>query len=142
MKLQRALPRLLLSLLTLAVVVAGCRGETPEAAFKAFVSAIRSGDRDAAWDAFSQQTRSALQDYLERQRLPGAASRPAKDVLFDTQLLSSMREILYIDVLTQSGGRAVLQIVDEQEEKQQVTMVLEEGHWRVELALPSPGAAR
>ena len=49
-----------------------------------------------------------------------------------------MREILYVDVLTQSGGRAVLEIVDENEEKQQVTMVMEEGRWRVELPIPSP----
>jgi len=128
-----------LFLLALLALAPGCRRETPEAAFKAFVTAVRAGDRDVAWDAFSKQTRGALESYLAQQRGPGSPERPAKDVLFDGQLLSSMREILYVDVLTQSGGRAVLEIVDENEEKQQVTMVLEDERWRVEL--PIPGAA-
>lgn len=126
------------ALLACAALGPGCRGDTPEAAFKAFITAVRAGDRDAAWEAFSKKTQRALEAYLGQQRPPGAPVRAAKDELFDSQLLMSLREILYIDVLTQSGGRAVLEIVDENEEKQQVTMVLEEGRWCLELPVPAP----
>lgn len=134
-----------LSLLILAVVgwtlCAGCRDDArPETALQSFLSALRRGDTEATWNAFSKQTQSGLEAFWQAKAPPGSAGRPVKEALFESGLVRTMREVVRVEVLTQSGGKAVLEIVDDADEKQQLRMVLEEGRWKVDLDLPKPRA--
>lgn len=123
-----------LALLLLLFVVA-CKGATPEDAFRAFTLALSKGEHARAWELFSADTRAQLEGRLQAQQLTGDR-QPAHAVLFERGLLRASREIVGIEVLTQSGGRAVLRVSDEEGEQQQVTMVLEDGAWKVHLELP------
>ncbi len=137
---RQTLAALLLGALALALVV-GCRDDSrPEPALQNFLSALRRGDTDATWACFSKQTQSGLEAFWQAKAPPGAASRPVKDVLFENGLVRAMREVVRIEVLTQSGGKAVLEIVDDSDEKQQLRMVLEDGRWKIDLDLPKPKA--
>jgi hypothetical protein len=134
-----------LCLLVLAVVSwalgAGCRdGARPETALQSFLSALRRGDTEATWNAFSKQTQTGLEAFWQTKAPPGSAGRPVKEMLFESGLVRTMREVVRVEVLTQSGGKAVLEIVDEADEKQQLRMVLEDGSWKVDLDLPKPKA--
>jgi hypothetical protein len=123
----------LVSLLLLAAVA--CQDRGPEDAFRAFTLALSKGEHARAWELFSADTRQALDTQLRAQHLV-SDRQPAHAVLFERGLLRSSREIVGIEVLTQSGGRAVLRVSDEEGEQQQVTMVLEDGAWKVHLELP------
>jgi hypothetical protein len=123
-----------LALLLLLLVVA-CKDDKPEDAFRAFTLALSKGEHARAWELFSADTRTRLDALVGAQRL-AADKEPAHAVLFERGLLRASREIVNIEVLTQSGGRAVLRVSDEEGEQQQVTMLLEDGAWKVHLDLP------
>ncbi|MBN2357826.1 MAG: DUF4878 domain-containing protein [Deltaproteobacteria bacterium] len=137
---RRILPSLLLAVVGLALAV-GCRGGSdPEAALQGFLSALRRGDAEAAWNGFSRQTRDGLEAFWQAKAPPGSARRPVKEVLFESGLVRTMREVVRVEVITQSGGKAVLELIDDADEKQQLRMVLEDGGWKVDLDLPKPRA--
>ena len=118
----------------------GCPDNAPERAFDVFYRALQRGDVDTAWASLSQRTRTALEGVVARATPPGAVSRPAQQVLFEQGMLAPMREILSVQVLNRAGEQATLQVEDEAEQKQQITMVLEQGEWRVVLPVPESGA--
>jgi len=120
-------------------LVGGCRDDMrPEAALQSFLSALRRGDTEATWNSFSKQTRDGLEAFWQAKAPPGSARRPVKDALFESGLVRNLREVVRVEVITQSGGKAVLELVDDTDEKQQLRMVLEDGGWKVDFDLPKP----
>lgn len=101
-----------------------------------FVAALRNGETEKAWNYFCPNTQKQLTDLLAKATPSGAKPQPPQKMLFEGGLFKNMREITRVEVLTQSKGRAVLQVVDETEAKQQLTMVLEQEKWCLQLELP------
>ncbi|MFH1808235.1 MAG: hypothetical protein ABIJ09_05805 [Pseudomonadota bacterium] len=127
--------RLLLCTALLTLLALACSEDSPEKAFRAFTLAVSKGEHARAWDLFSVDTRTRL-DSMIRAQDPSAKGDQVHEVLFQRGLLRATREIVGIEVLTQSRGRAVLRVSDEEGEQQQVTMVLEDGAWKLLLELP------
>jgi len=122
-------------------LAAGCRDDAkPEAALQNFLTALRRADGEATWNALSKQSRSGLEAFWQAKAPAGSASRPVKEVLFESGLMRTMREVVRVEVVTQSGGKAVLELVDDADEKQQLRLVLEDGSWKIDLDLPKPRA--
>ena len=130
---------ILLLLAVVGLAPAACRDEArPESALQVFLSALRRSDTEATWNAFSKKTRADLEAFWQAKAPPGSAGRPVREVLFESGLVRGMREVVRVDVITQSGGKAVLELVDDNDEKQQLRMVLEDGGWKVDFDLPKP----
>jgi hypothetical protein len=125
--------------LFLLVFLGACQRESPEAAFDAFYKALRRGDVDGTWLGFSEQTQKKLEDYLAANSPPGVEKKSARARLLDEKLVRASRQIVRVEPLTQSAGKAVLEVTDDIGEKQQVRMVFENKAWRVDIDLPSPG---
>ena len=121
--------------LWLLLFALACKDDKPEDAFRAFTLALSKGEHARAWEMFSADTRKQLDARIQAQHL-GGDRQPSHAVLFERGLIRATREIVGIEVLTQSGGRAVLRVSDEEGEQQQVTMLLEDGTWKVHLELP------
>lgn len=103
----------------------------PEPAFRRFVTAVQSGDVDGAWALLSHGTQEALTSYVERQRELGAKipGDPRQAVLGDAKLAQPIESL---SIKEPGEDRAVL-TVTAGGVTQDVTMVKEDGAWRLSL---------
>lgn len=124
---SRLLP-LLLSLCALA----GCREQppsTPEAAYRAFASALRAGDRAAAYAALSEPTREAIEARATQiaEASKGMVKNDPAVMLFQSG--TRPEPLGEVKVLEQHDTTAVLEVGGAR-----VTMVRDTaGRWRVDL---------
>jgi hypothetical protein len=138
---NRAFPRRALLLLALAGA-AGCVKPTddPVKTFRLFVERVQAQDTDGAWELLSRDTRGALTDLVARRSAASGGAIPAdpKQALFGSATLA--RPIAGVEVAEPGDRRAVLRVTHPGGDTQSVTMVKEEGGWRLQLEVP-PAAA-
>jgi hypothetical protein len=121
------------------IVLAACaRPQGPEAAFRAFVNATASGQRDAAWALLSDASRKTVEAAWQEAKKAGGEGAPASPqaMLFSDDL-RVQRRVKSITVASSQGDRTVLRVTDDLGESREVPMVREGGAWRVELTVPS-----
>lgn len=129
--------------LALALVATG-RGcapvdATPEGAARAFVSASRSGDRQAVWALLGPESRRALDD----------AAKGATDNVGGTRRFGAldMLEVGASDttwapsgyaVVARSGDEARVEVRGPDGQRDELRLVRVDGRWRVEVTWPAP----
>lgn len=117
---------------------AGCAKPTddPAKTFRLFVERVQGGDTDGAWDLLSRDTRGALTDLVARRSAASGGAIPAdpKQAVFGSATLA--RPIATVEVQEAGESRAVLRVTHPGGESQEVTMVREEGGWRLDLEVP------
>lgn len=142
MSLRTSLRRAL-ALLALAVAasLAGCAKPTddPAKAFRLFVDRVQAQDTDGAWELLSRDSQGALTDLVKRRSAESGGAIPAdpKEAVFGSAALA--RPIEKVEVAEASDRRAILNVTHPGGESQQVTMVREEGGWRLDLDVPPGG---
>lgn len=120
---------ILLALLTLAC---SANADSPDRAFRTFVSHIQAGEVDEAWELLSARSQDELSRMVhERSVESGGAipDDPKRVALGDVELA---RPIDAIEIESQSEDRATL-LVTSGEETMPVQMVRENGKWKVAL---------
>jgi hypothetical protein len=127
--------------LTLALLATGgaCRGEGPAEAFLKFAEALSERDAEAAWAALASESRRQIEEQAaELERLSGGTSRRDPRELLLATALHAKRSKRAVTVGKAEGERAVLKVGLEAGGEDEVTMVREEGKWRVALPKPPP----
>jgi hypothetical protein len=127
------MPRLLL---LLALVVLACEPKPPDAAetYRAFTTALGAGESETAWALLSKQTRAALTTAAV-----AAAAAEGKPAPADGRRLAFgearqlSRKVQRVEVRSATATTAEVEVVDEKEAHERVTLVREDGGWRVEL---------
>jgi hypothetical protein len=102
--------------------------------FRRFVSGVQAGDVDGAWALLSRPTQTALTRYVDHQRELGAKlpEDPRRALLGDAKLAQP------IDALTvkEPGQQRTVLSVTAGGVTQDVTMIQEDGAWRISLTVP------
>ncbi len=133
------------SLWVVLVALAACHpgpAPAPEAAYRAFVTAYAKGDADAAWALVSSGTQAAL----TRAAQEAAAAehvKPPKDgelLMFQGDVLP--QKIKDVSVGEKRGDRVELAVTDDAGGQEKVSLVREQGKWRVDLTAELAHAAR
>lgn len=118
-----------------------CSESGPIDAFLRFVEAVSERNAGGVWEGLSRADRARLEAASERLRSisDGAVSRPPRELLFAAALhfRGGKRAVT---VVRQSADEAVLRVRTEPGGEAEVTLVREEGAWRVVLS-PRPAAA-
>jgi hypothetical protein len=99
--------------------------------FRRFVAGVQAGDVDGAWALLSRTTQEALTSYVENQREQGAQlpADPKRALLGDARLAQPIESL---SVKSPGEERTVL-TVTAGGVTQDVTMVREDGAWRISL---------
>ncbi len=132
-------------LLLMVLGLGGCRADrldAPDDAFRFFSSAIKRGDVNAAWEALSAETRTALE---KRSKAVSEASKGAiKD---DPKMLTfvsgvKVQPIGEVKVLKVDGATALIEVTDPSGKREQ-KMVKVDNRWYVDMmdSLNSEAAA-
>jgi hypothetical protein len=123
------------------VALAACRSEGPADKYQRFAAAARSGKGDAVWSMLSTASRARLDAEAKRlaDRAPEGLVPPSGRQLVVGDLAVRAPKIRSAVVLRESPSAAVVEVVDETGAKGQVSLVKEDGEWRVEL--PAAGGA-
>lgn len=132
-------PALLLALLS---VVACRKPEGPADRYRVFTAAARAGDANTVWQMLSEESRAALDARakdLAARAAPGVVPESGRELVLGG-LAAQAPKVESVVVLRESRDRAVLAVKTAGGgEAQEVTLVREDGSWRV--VLP-PAAAR
>lgn len=122
-------------LVVLASSLAGCAKPTddPAKTFRLFVERVQAQDTDGAWELLSSDTRGALTDLVQRRAAASGGAIPSdpKEAVFGSASLAS--PIQSVEVKESSDRRAILKVTHPTGESEAVTMVREEGGWRIDL---------
>lgn len=129
---RRLLPLVLLA----AVALAACRSpEGPAESYRRFAAAARAGDAEAVWSMLSSRARAALDQRardLSSRAAPGVIPPSGRDLVLGDQAARAPR-LRSAVVVRESADSAVVRVEDEAGGKGEVTLVREDGAWRVEL---------
>ena len=130
--------RRLSQLALLVPLLAGCaRDPGPDAAYRSLAQAVAERDADKAWSLLSRDSQRRL-DALAREaaaRAPGVVAPSGRQILLGDAALAS-RPLARVEVASQEGDRAVLQVEEAGRPPRRVSMVREGRGWRVELPPP------
>lgn len=124
--------------IALAVAVSG-RGcadadATPEGAVRAFVSAARAGEKDAAWSLLGPRTRQRLEELaVAASEKAGGPKRFAAKDMFDVDGSDTTIAPTSIRVVSRDGDTALVEIAGPDGRRDEVQAVRVDGRWRVEL---------
>lgn len=129
---RRLLPLALLS----AVALAACsRPEGPAESYRRFAAAARSGDADAVWSMLAERSRATLDARardLSSRAAPGVIPPSGRALVLGDQAARAAR-LRTVVVVRESADTAVVRVEDEAGGKGEVTLVREDGAWRVVL---------
>lgn len=124
----------------LAVSLACSRADGPAERYQRFAAAARSGKSEVVWSMLSTGSRARLDDEARRlaARAPeGLVPASGRQLVVGDHALRAPK-IKNVVLVRESPHAAVVEVEDEAGAKGQVTLVKEEGEWRVEL--PADGA--
>ena len=127
----------LLGLLALAGSLACSKPtDAPAKTFRLFVERVQAQDTDGAWDLLSSDTRAALTELVAKRAAASGGAIPAdpKQAVFGSASLAAPIES--VEVKEAGERRAILAVAHPGGESQEVTMVREEGGWRLDLEVP------
>jgi hypothetical protein len=131
-----ALAASVLAAAALAAAVAGrsCSvdDDSPEGAVRSFVAAAEAGDRTAVYELLGPATRARLAEAAERAtNLAGSTGRYAPlDLISISPIAERPKKI---NLVSRDGDTAVVEVVDASGAAARLSLVREEGHWRLEL---------
>lgn len=126
---------LLLALVILLPLPACRRAETPAERYQRFALAARTGRADLVWSMLSTRSRAAL-DARARElaaEAPGGVVAASGRELVLGDLFARAPRVKSVVVLRESAAAAVVAVEDEAGGRGEVTLVKEDGEWRVEL---------
>jgi hypothetical protein len=133
--------RMLGVLVLVALGVAGCTREpanSPEAAYRAFITAIQKGNTRKAWDALSPATRQKVE---ERSKAISAASKGVvrdepEQLLFQGTRPGPLGEVTQLKA---DEGSALLKVASASGSRE-VKLVKDSGKWLIDLSdsIPTP----
>ena len=128
--------RLSAALLAAALLVASCRAsETPAERYRRFADAARKGRAADAWAMLSAQSRKAL---VERAKaLAGPKPSAGLDVTAADLVLGDLAptapRVKSVTVMRESRDAAVVSVEEASGERGEMSLVREDGEWRVVL---------
>jgi hypothetical protein len=119
------------------VLAAGCAKEDPIDAFLKFVDALADRDAVTAWQGLAKVNRDRLTaDAAKLSELSGqAVTRKPRDLLVATALWAK-RGKRPVTLAKVEADRAILRVGLDPSGEDEVTLVREDGEWRVLLPLP------
>ncbi len=128
--------RLVAPLLASALLLAACRvSESPADRYRRFVDAARKGRAGEVWSMLSTQSRKALAVRAKALSVSGPSARvdvsPADLVLGD--LAPTAPRVKSVTVVRESRDAAVVAVEDVTGFRGEVSLVREDGEWRVVL---------
>ncbi|HLV59988.1 MAG TPA: hypothetical protein VKY51_01145 [Fredinandcohnia sp.] len=120
--------------LVFALALLGCSAtaDTPDRAFRAFVTHLQAGEVDEAWELLSRRSQDELTRIVHERSVASEGAipdDPKRVALGDAELA---RPIDAVEIQSQTEDRATL-LVRSGEETMPVQMVRENGKWKVEL---------
>lgn len=122
--------------LAVLLLAAACRRDLgPDAQYRAFAAAARSGDAAAVWSMLSEGSRAALDERakaLAARVPPGVVSPSGRDLVLGDLSARAPRPKSVV-VVRESRDAAVVAVEVEGEPPREVTLVREGGVWRVVL---------
>ncbi|ACG75051.1 conserved hypothetical protein [Anaeromyxobacter sp. K] len=128
-------PALLAVLVTGALALAACRAPaSPADQYRRFASAARAGDAATVWSMLSARSREALDAEAKALagRAPGVVPASGRELVLGDFAARAAR-IRSAVVVRESSGTAIVAVEDEAGAKGEVTLVREDGAWRVVL---------
>lgn len=128
-------PAPLAALVAAALALAACRSPAgPADQYRRFAAAARTGDAAAVWSMLSARSRAALDARAKAlaERAPGVVPASGRDLVLGDFAARAAR-IRSAVVVRESAGTAIVAVEDEAGAKGEVTMVREDGAWRVVL---------
>ncbi len=131
---RRPLPLALLAVVV-AVLAACSRPAGPAESYRRFSAAARSGDAETVWSLLSERSRAALDARareLSARAAPGVIPPSGRDLVLGDQAARAPRLRAAV-VVRESADLAVVRVEDEAGGKGEVTLVREDGAWRVQL---------
>ncbi len=134
--------RLLTPLLAAALLLAACRPpETPAQRYRRFAEAARKGQTGQVWAMLSSGSRKALSDRakaLVGDKPPAGLDVSAGDLVLG-DLAPTAQRVKSVTVLRESTDAAVVSVEEVGGARGEVSLVREDGEWRV--VLPGPETA-
>lgn len=128
------MPRLAPLALAALVLATGCRkADGPADRYRAFVASARAGDSDAVWEGLSAASRAALDaraKAVAAKAPEGVVPASGKELVLG-DLAASAPRVKSVVALRESAGAAVLAVEDEAGGRSEVTLVREDGAWKV-----------
>jgi hypothetical protein len=126
---------LAVAVLSLAVGSSACRrADGPAERYRAFAAAVRGGDAAAVWSMLSRRTRAAFDaraKALAAAAPAGVVSASGEDLVLGDLAVRSERPRSVV-VVRESRGAAVVSVeIEGGGPAREVTLVREEGAWRV-----------
>jgi len=133
---------LLVSFLVSAAL-SGCSREdnTPQGAVKAFMTAVASIESGKAYALLAGVTREALKTRAaEASRHTGGRNQLKPEDMILLGLVQSIHEVSNVEVVSESETRAKVRLTGggKKPTVEELTLVKEEGGWRILLKLPDP----
>lgn len=128
-------PALLAGVVLCALALAACRSSTgPAEQYRRFAAAARAGDAGTVWTLLAARSREALDARARElaQRAPGVVPASGRELVLGDFAARAAR-IRTAVVVRESAGTAVVAVEDESGAKGEVTLVREDGAWRVVL---------
>lgn len=127
--------RLLVPLLAVLLLTACRAPESPADRYRRFAEAARSGHASEVWAMLSRRSRQALAD--RARALQGNNAPPGLDVTAADLVLGDLAptapKVKSVTVLRESKDAAVVAVEEAGGARGEVSMVREDGEWRVEL---------
>ncbi|MEZ4384480.1 MAG: hypothetical protein R3A79_24340 [Nannocystaceae bacterium] len=121
-------------------LAAGCGGDaqTPEAAAKAFVEAVQRGDTGRILSMIDASSMSHLQAAAERAtHHVGGRRTVAPHEMLQIVDVDPLLRVARVEVLDSDGEAARVRIHGSQDQSADLSLVLEDGAWRVKIPTPT-----
>ena len=125
--------RLAFSVLLLAALF-GCdplQSSDPVGAYKGFLSVLERGETERAFKALSKRTRERLEAQAQAASQAAGGTLEAEPSLLAFPLAGRPGNVSDVQLLRREGERAVLQVTANGQ-KHELTLVFEEGAWRID----------